>query len=489
MSESTRNTAPLPGARGAVSAGHPLAAEAGAAVLAAGGNAVDAAIAAQAVICTAMPQAAGLGGDMLALVRTRQGVTALGGSGRSPAAPLAAYASDGGSSVTVPGIVDAWVAAQRRFGRMPLAETLAPAREIAERGYRVDPALHEAARQQGQRISRYGADRWELLGLAEGENWVQPELAGLLDAIGAEGGSAFYEGPAAAAVARAVQEHGGAITTADLAAHRTVESDPVTTSWGEATLAVQPPPTQGVLLAMAARWLDRNAGLLTPENLEHVLVEATEAAFAHRDAAADGAALLDEPLAIDVERAQGRGGPRAYLHTAGVATADAEGNVVSSLVSVFDDFGSGVFVPELGIVLNNRAAGFTSGPNTPAAGKRPVHTLAPALLLGPGGDALALATPGADGQVQTLLQALARLRFRGQPLAEAIGALRWRSQDGELLVERGHLALADLRDRGHAVRELPDGHDVFGAVVAAGLRGGLPFAASDWRRLTTSGAA
>src|SRR6185295_344565 len=100
---------------------------------------------------------------------------------------------------------------------------------------------------------------------------------------------------------------------------------------------------------------------------------------------AQGEALLAHSLAIDFNKASHRGGPRAYLHTAGVAAADAQGDVVSSLVSVFDDFGSCVFVPELGITLNNRAGGFTTGANSAAPGKRPVHTLAPALLTTPQG--------------------------------------------------------------------------------------------------------
>lgn len=477
------------GERGAISAGHPLAVEAGVAILASGGNALDAAIAAQAVICTVMPQAAGLGGDMLALVRAAGGVSAIGGAGRSPIQPLPAYPSEGGGSVTVPGIVDAWLTAHRRFGRLPLAEILRPAVGIARTGYRIDAGLRSAVQYQRERISRFGAAPWELLGLSEGELWIQPELAALLEAVAVAGSAAFYTGAAAEALVRAVRTHGGALAIEDLAEHRTVESDPVTTDWQGATLCVQPSPTQGVLLAMAAHWLDRNAGSVNTGRLQHALVEATEAAFAHRDDAARGAALLDLPLEVDLELAQHRGGPRAYLHTAGVAASDADGLVVSSLVSVFDDFGSGVFVPELGIMLNNRAGGFTSGANAPGPGKRPVHTLAPAMLVGPGGDALAVATPGADGQVQTLLQVLARVRFGAEALPDAIRAPRWRSQNGELLIESDHPDIEDLRARGHRLRLLEPGDDIFGAVVSAGTHGGIPSATSDWRRLVTTGAA
>jgi gamma-glutamyltranspeptidase/glutathione hydrolase len=166
-------------------------------------------------------------------------------------------------------------------------------------------------------------------------------------------------------------------------------------------------------------------------------------------------------------------------------------------VSVFDDFGSGVFVPELGIVLNNRAAGFTDGENAAAPGSRPVHTLAPALIEADG-SRLALATPGADGQVQTLLQVLASLR-RGASLEEAVAAPRWRSEAAQLLIERGHPQIVALRARGHDVLVLDPGSDVFGAVVAAGAPAhrpgstssggvGVPYAVADWRRASVAGA-
>jgi hypothetical protein len=212
-----------------------------------------------------------------------------------------------------------------------------------------------------------------------------------------------------------------------------------------------------------------------------------KAGFMHEDLVhprGRGLDLLGLDLTVDPEHASGRGGPRAYLHTAGVATADADGQVVSSLVSVFDDFGSGVFVPELGIVLNNRAAGFTDGDNAAAAGKRPVHTLAPAMVTSPAG-VLGLATPGADGQVQTLLQVLAATALAGVPLHEAVGAPRWRSQDGYLLLEADHPAQDSLLARGHRVVPVTPGADVFGAVVAAGTHP-LPHAVADWRRQCNS---
>jgi gamma-glutamyltranspeptidase/glutathione hydrolase len=221
----------------------------------------------------------------------------------------------------------------------------------------------------------------------------------VLTAVADQGESAFYLGPVAEAICAAVGRDGGCLTPADLAAHLTVVKEPVAVPWNGGTVHVQPPSSQGVLLAMALQWLE-NAG---PEELrrlplDHLGVELTEAVFGYRDRCArDGADLLLEDLEVNLTTASRRGGPRAYLHTTGVAVADAEGMVVSSLLSVFDDFGAGTFVPECGLVLNNRAAGFTGPPNEPGPGRRPVHTLAPAILE-TGATVTALATPGADGQ-------------------------------------------------------------------------------------------
>jgi gamma-glutamyltranspeptidase/glutathione hydrolase len=159
---------------------------------------------------------------------------------------------------------------------------------------------------------------------------------------------------------------------------------------------------------------------------------------------------------------------------------------VSTLVSVFDDFGSCVFVPGCGITLNNRCDGFTEAPNDAAPGKRPVHTLAPALAITPNG-ALALATPGADGQVQTLLQVIAAALKDGVDLATAIAKPRWRSEGGALLIERSHPEIDRLQSLGHRIKVLADGDTRFGAVVCAGQFDGAPIAASDWRRETWSG--
>lgn len=473
------------GRRGAVAAAHPLAVSAGLEMLARGGNAVDAAIAAQAVLCVVLPDACGLGGDALILVRDPSGTTAVNGVGRSALAASSA-ATDGAGAVTVPGIVGAWGELAVRWGTLGLAAVLEPAIAAARDGAPLGAPTAGARDAQRARLLRGGAGAWSLMELGAGDLWLQPELAAVLERIAAESADAFYTGSLAEAVAAATRRDGGALAAADLAGHRTEVLDPVTVGWDSGTAHVQPPTTQGVLLAMALQWLDaRDAGAD-----DHVGVELTEACFTHRDSViARGTQLLGEPLEVDEVRAARRGGPRAYLHTAGVATADATGLVVSSLVSVFDDFGAGTFVPEGGFVLNNRAGGFTVAPNEFAPGKAPVHTLAPALLERPDGP-VAVATPGADGQVQTLLQVLSHRRWDGgqRSWERSVDAPRWRSEGGALLVERGHPAAAALRERGHDVLELEPGDARFGAVVCAGIVDGVPFAVGDWRREVSTGA-
>lgn len=464
---------------GAAAVAHPLAAAAAREVHERGGNAVDAAVAAQAVIATVMPHAAGLGGDVLALVHRPDGtVEAVNGTGCSPAVWPTVGSGAAGNAVTVPGAVQGWADLVERYGALPLADVLAPAARHGRDGVPVDAALESALVLHRERIAAVSPG-CEVLGLVAGQHRVQPALADLLDSVRADGPAAFYTGPAAAAIARAGQAAGGSLTVADLASHRSEHPTPVTTDWDGGVVHVQPPSSQGVLLAMALQWLDGRFDRYDAARREHVMIELTAACFGHRSDCGRGSALLAEPLEVDEQRAAHRPGPRSYLHTAGVATADSDGWVVSSLVSVFDAFGSAVWVPELGIFLNNRADGFTDGANAPAPGSRPVHTLAPALHRRADGSCLALATPGADGQVQTLMQVLARLRV-GDPLTAAVEHPRWRSEDGNVLVESGHPAASDLRARDHRIVDRPR-QPVFGCVVAAARNGEL-VAVADSRR-------
>ncbi|MBX3598913.1 MAG: gamma-glutamyltransferase [Rhizobiaceae bacterium] len=475
----------LTGRGGAVSAADPFAASAAQEILSLGGNAVEAMIAAQAVLAVVAPHACGLGGDMLCLIREPGGRTrAINGTGAAPSR-LEKVSTDGGASVTVPGMVSAWSSALALYGRMPMHTILQPAIRLARLKMPVTPSLMRAVQEQRSRLERNGAAQWQLLSARAGQLMAQEELAMTLDRIGKEGVHAFYSGICARAIVDAVQRHGGTLDLDDLEKHETVVAEPIAIDFSGMRLLVQPPVSQGVLLAMATQGLFRIKNI--PEDrLDHAGIELTEASFAYRNQVSLGRELLEKPLEVDLDRAANRGGPRAYLHTAGVAVADRHGTVASSLVSVFDDFGSAVYVPEFGFTLNNRAGGFTAAPNDAAPGKRPIHTLAPIILETPHGP-LGLATPGADGQVQTLLQVITGLTLERLDLATVVDRPRWRSENGKLLVERSHRHKDILSKLGHKVTEMPDGDMRAGAVTAAGMFDGAPIAVADWRRTTWAG--
>jgi gamma-glutamyltranspeptidase/glutathione hydrolase len=439
-----------------------------------------------------MPEACGLGGDAFMLVRSPSGeVTAVNGSGAAGASVAPPLEAEGAAMAAVPGAVAAVCDAHSRFGRLPFEQVLSPAVGLAGGGFPIGGGLLRMIGEERELLER-GAPGWVFLGpeLRSGSLVRQPVLAGLLQRIGRHGARAFYEGDCAAAIERAVGGAGGSIGGADLAQHRTVVRAPLRASFRGFEVAAQPPVSQASLALMTLRALERS-GVSTPADRAHVLVEGIEAAFERKhELAADGAAerLLDEPLDVDPARpAQRRGGPRGGLHTTAVAAAGADGQVVSMLVSVFDLFGCGVLVPECGFLLNDRLSGCSTDPGSPnavAAGRRPVHTLSPALVSDEG-RSFALCTPGADGQVQTLVQLIDAIATDGENLPRALDRPRWRSSEGRLRIESDYDAdvMAELERRGHDLVRVEPGASAFGAAVTAGIdsRTRTPFAASDPR--------
>jgi gamma-glutamyltranspeptidase/glutathione hydrolase len=456
-----------------------------------GGSAADAAVAAGAVLCVVLPDACGLGGDALALVGAAGGEeTAFNGSGLSPAALApGVIAPEGAGAAAVPGAVAALFDLHSGHGTLAWEEVLAPAVRVAREGMPVSDDLIGAVERHRARLEHW-ATGWGVLGVTAGgagARVLQPELAAVLGRIASEGPAALYSGAAADAIAAAAAAHGGALAAADLAAHRTPVRAPVVRERLGARISAQPPVSQALIALIALGALAEVAPAPGADRA-HCLVEALEGAFAWRDAigAADGAeALADADLEIDPARAARRGGPGGDAHTTAVAAADSDGLVVSMLLSVFDEFGSAVLVPEGGFLLNDRLHGFTTGENHPAPGRRPVHTLSP-LMVASGARAFALCTPGADGQVQTLCQILAAVLVDGASLPEALAAPRFRSANGALSVEADYDAavVAELERRGHAVTRKPPGAVDFGAAACAGIdtATGTVFAATDPRR-------
>ncbi len=476
---------------GTVAAGHPLAASIGADMLRSGGSAFDAAAAAAYALMVVLPESCGIGGDALFLVKPRDGsVTAHIGSGMSPAGYTGPPAADGGQTTTVPGAVASLDAAHQRYGRLGRDVLFKPAVDLAVNGYPITQQGLAAVRRQRARLQR-GAPGSPLLGtgLRPGDLVRVPALAASLQAISDSGAAAFYSGDIAHSMVRRLQADGSAMNLGDLEQHTdTVVPALATTRLGVHTFAL-PPMSQGILSLMALGVLS-DVDDPNPAVRAHMGIEAAEAAFQHRPVIATDRwrELLDIRLQVHPGRAGKRGGPTQQTHTTAVAAADADGTVVSMVISLYDEFGSAAYAPDTGIFFNDRMLGFDAdpaSPNAPRPSAKPVHTLAP-MMFDDGERCVALATPGADAQVQTLAQVMDHLVIGGLSSAAAIDVPRWRASDAVVLLE----ADADpqvrqgLVDWGHEVRDLPVRDRGTGAVVIAGHQreSGSTFGAADLRR-------
>ena len=432
---------------GAVAAANHLAAQAGAAMLQRGGGAADAAVAAAAAMAITSPHMCGLGGDLFALVVTPGAPpAALDASGRAGSGADAEQLRSEGlthmpfrddiRSVTVPGCVDGLVALSARFGRLSLAEVLAPAIRLARDGFPVSPTLAPASRVLSPEL------RAEVFGapdvLVHGRRLRLPRIAQTLADLAAGGRAAFYEGPPGDAL---VSLGAGLFGPDDL---RTVQADwvePLSLSAFGHELWTVPPSSQGYL-ALSSAWIAERVGVPTdPDDgwWAFVLVEAARQAAYDRIAVlhdrADGAALLSPdrlgPRA-DALRTHGRRG-LADVYSDGDTTylcaVDADRAAVSLILSNAAGFGSHLVLSEHGIFLHNRGMGFSLQREHPAEygpGRRPPHTLAPlAVTHGDGRLAAVVGTMGGDAQPQILLQLLARTFVSGEPPGPALGAPRW----------------------------------------------------------------
>ncbi|MBM3680518.1 MAG: gamma-glutamyltransferase [Actinobacteria bacterium] len=486
----------------AVSCGHPLAVQAGLRVGAAGGNAIDAAAAAAAALTVILPDACGLGGDLLCIVRRADGsVTAINGVGRSPAASTHPLPDDGARVAAVPGFVAGVCDLIAAGGRLSRAEVLAPALELAEQGVAVTRDTAEALVDNAARLTRGGADvsPW-VAARPSGVGAIVrlPETAVTLRGIIERGPEAFYAGPMAAAIVAAVAREDGVMSLDDLAGHESVIREPVPVDYRGVTVLAQPPSSQAMLLTMALRRLAAEAPSDGSAAAQHRAVEAIAGAFAYRDRITQNGAdreLMELADAIPIgERASRADHAKGYNHTTSVTTADREGNVVSMLISVFDSFGCATWVPGGGFFLNDRLLSFSRDPESPnaaAGGKRPVHTLSPAMVVD-GRRIVGISTPSADGQVQALLQVLLAHLDEGAEIGDACDRPRWRVVGDLLRVEEDvepDLA-AGLAALGHEVMPAPVGDSLFGSVCAseADLDSGLVSCWADPRRESWAGA-
>jgi gamma-glutamyltranspeptidase/glutathione hydrolase len=498
--------------RNVVATSHPLAAQAGLQMLRQGGNAVDAAIATAAAMTIVEPVSNGLGSDAFCLVWDGAELHGLNASGRAPQAWTPEYftrrhgaqaltpPTRGWDSVTVPGAVASWVAMSERFGRLPFADLLAPAIEIAERGYAVPVVVQQkwAAAVPLLAAQPGFAQAFMPRGRAPevGELFRFADAARSLRLIAQTKGDAYYGGEIAQAAEAHARAHGGSITAADFAAYRPEWVAPIGMGYADRagaqhTVHEIPPNGQGIAALIALGILKHFdlAGLrVDGVESQHLQIEAMKLAFAdtYRFVAEpasmevtaaqllDPAYLAQRAKLIDMSRAQdfGHGNP-AKGGTIYLSAADERGMMVSFIQSNYMGFGSGIVVPGYGLSMQNRGHAFSLAaghPNRVAPGKRPFHTIIPAFLTkGEGAQreaVMSFGVMGANMQPQGHLQTLVRMLGHGQNPQAACDAPRWRFNAGlEINVEAAMDAAtaAGLQARGHRVEVIDDSYQDFGA--------------------------
>ncbi|ACZ89584.1 gamma-glutamyltransferase family protein [Streptosporangium roseum] len=488
-----------------------LASSAGVAMLERGGSAADAAIAANAVLAVTAPHMCGLGGDLFALVHDGTGApAALNASGRAGSGADAERLRAEGHdrmphrhdvrSTPVPGCADGWLALHGRYGRLPAAEVLAPAIGHARDGFPASPLMIPALETVGPLCEDFASAR------RAGDLIRRPGVARALEAL-ADGRDGFYLGEFGQGL---LEVGGGEYTEDDLAKASAEWVDPLRVRAFGHDVWTMPPNSQGYLLLLA---LGIAEGLDLPSDpgdplWAHLLVEAARMAGHDRPELLFDGASVEEALGSAAAR-------RALIHparrvavrdltspgdTTYLCAVDGDGMGVSLIQSNAAGFGGMVFEPRTGINLHNRGIGFSLVPGHPAEygpGRRPPHTLVPALVTRPDGSLRSVVgTMGGDAQPQILLQVLTRLLAHGQTPGEAIGAARWRLASGGtgfdtwdapdqamVEVEAGGPWGDGLRDRGHPVGAAPYGSTFGHAHLIDLLPSGVLAGAADPRSI------
>ena len=484
------------GRNGMVAAGHPLAAQAGMAALQRGGNAIDAAIATAAALNVVEPNMSGIGGDGFIMIYNRQAGT-IEVCNATGAAPYAAdpdwyrkngIPAKGILSVSVPGLVDGWMAAHAKYGTLSRAEVFDAAIDLSGNGFPVTHVL--AGVIAGDRLIQEFPDSQAIFApggaaLQAGQIIRQPGLARTFQAIVDGGRDAFYEGETARAIVKFSEEQGGLLSLKDLADCRSRWETPISTTYHGHTVYEAPPNSSGHVLLQELNIVEqfdlKALGCNTPESI-HLMVEAKKLAFADREAymadpdwvhvpidgmlskqyAAERARLIDPARAAEVVT---QGDPWSYqpanyqrraksAATAGVmqeedttcfVVVDRWGNAVCQLQSIQSSLGSSIVAGETGILLNNRMTYWHLDPDHMDClqpGKRVRHTMNPIMVFrgdgvatngarnggsGHGSLALVCGTPGADTQVQTNMQVITHVLDFGMTVSEAVEAPRWRN--------------------------------------------------------------
>lgn len=492
---------------GMIAAAHPLTVETGLAVLKAGGNAVDAAVAAALTAAVVMPEMCGLGGDLFAIVqRPGEPPLAFLGSGAAPRGATLEQMKAAGPertkmpltgplSIGVPGMVHAYGALLERFGNRAMGELATPAIRHAKHGFAVTTRCAAALAMLTPHVSRLPKSTVETFlpgGRAPSPGQVlrQPALARTLETMRDRGVSAFYRGELADRIAAAVLEAGGALCADDLGAHETTVEAPIASTYRGYGVHQTGLPSQGMILLEALNIIENaNASDLAAHGAAaiHLQAEAIKLAYADRLGFACDPATRPTPLqtliskpwgvrrwaAIDPERAAVDAAPGSMSDgdTTYLCVVDSGGMMVSLIQSVSSAFGSLLVAGDTGVLLNNRVGrGFSledGHPNQFAPGRRPMNTLNCWLVTDPAGAPLMVGgTPGGDGQPQWNLQMLSGLVDAALDVQQAVELPRWSIWPGtdphdlpnayELRVENriGEEALAQLERQGHVLRRL-----------------------------------
>jgi gamma-glutamyltranspeptidase/glutathione hydrolase len=490
-----------------IATSQPLAVQAGLEILREGGNAVDAAVATAAVLNVVEPMSTGVGGDLFALVYNAQGrqLRGLNASGRAPRrATLETYKKRGYRtmpqarilSVTVPGTVHGWVTLLDELGSLPLSRVLEPAIWYAEHGFPVSEVIaHGWGRAEEKLKQDENASQTYLInGKAPqaGEVFKNPRLAQTFRVLAKEGAEAFYRGELAREIVAESERHDGLFALDDLAQHRSTWVEPISTDYLGYRVYELPPNGQGLItleaLNLISAYAKRRRVIQETDDAEHlhVLIEALKLAFADaRSYIADpdfAKIPLEELLSTDYaversrligERANSQVKPGSVASdTVYVTVVDEERNCVSLINSLYESFGSGVVVGDAGIVLQNRGALFSldeKHANALAPGKRPYHTIIPAMVFRYDKPWMSLGVVGGFMQPQGQVQILSNLIDRGMGLQEAIDAPRFRWLEGADIVLEPSISAAvraGLAERGHEVLDWTETMGGFGGAQA-----------------------
>ena len=493
-------------ARNIVSTSHPLAAQAGLRILWQGGNAVDAAIAAAAVLTIVEPVSCGLGSDAFCILWDGQALHGLNASGRAPQAWTPGYFQNkygpdamqppkrGIDSVTVPGAVASWVAMSERFGKLPFADLMQSAIEIAERGYLLSVVVQEkwAAPVEELRTQPGFAEHFLPRGRAPqvGELFQFPAAARGLRAIANTKGQAFYGGEIAQALEAFSDAHGGSLKASDFAAYKADWVTPISQNYRGHTLHEIPPNGQGIAALITLGILgnfDLAALALDGVDSQHLQIEAMKLAFADvyryvADASSmevtaqqmlDPSYLKQRAALIDMKKAQDfKAGNPAKGGTIYLTAADENGMMVSFIQSNYMGFGSGCVEPQFGVSLQNRGHAFAvrSGGLNPAnlvaPGKRPFHTIIPAFLTKDGQPVMSYGVMGANMQPQGHVQTLVRMLDYQQNPQTACDAPRWRYNEGLVINVESAMdphTVKGLQALGHQMEVINDSYQDFGS--------------------------